>query len=570
MDDIRILDDTAKKQRLKVEQLCREIDERQAALAATLHQRNSLVPISSLPPEILGHIFALVQYRDLSCNTEDRLDWIALTHVCWRWRDIALNLPSLWVDLPTDYPEWVEEMIQRSKTCGLTVYATVNEDCYETNEYGPPQVDIQPGLITALTQIHRIRDLSLHCKDGIAWHSIQCSVDLCSAPRLEKICLNAEELTSENDYIYISKNILRDTSALRQLQLIGCCIDWSSHPLFRCHSLTHLSLQDMLTEYTPTAKAFVDALKAMPVLQTLDLRWSFPDGEEWDSKMLHIPHLQNLHIEADSSDSVGFFRHISFPPSCIVKIVLYDNKEIDCSSFARSYSNASPEIIFRTLALKVRPLPTLHFQLELFVQSGITLLWVSNQLVKEYTPHLDYSHKSSPNLSGPGQWTIVSTHLIPQIFNCELDLSNIECIILSTTIPTVMPEQLAVTLGGLVSLRIVIGEGPGARTLLDAMCVINKAAAPTTTSTGNAIDSVYLLQITSIYFRDVAFVEQDVLEEENLDECNKIPMKIFREFLVLRRDLGAAIQILTLRRDDGVSEEYLQILEEIGVNVEFE
>ncbi|KAF9474922.1 hypothetical protein BDN70DRAFT_898576 [Pholiota conissans] len=141
-DIIDILDKSLKEQRHEMEKFYPEFDERKTALLTTAAQRNSLVPVSSLPPEILGEIFSIVQgrpdYGDYDRFGSRRTDeyllhWIAVTHVCRRWRHIAIDLATLWIDLPIDYPEWVEEMIRRSKGCGLIVRAAILDNGLSSN-----------------------------------------------------------------------------------------------------------------------------------------------------------------------------------------------------------------------------------------------------------------------------------------------------------------------------------------------------------------------------------------------------------------------------------------------------
>src|SRR5258708_21426311 len=64
------------------------------------------MPFNSLPPELLIHIFVRATL-DTFHPIRLRLDTIPLTisHVCQRWRDIALSTPTLWrriVLIPSD------------------------------------------------------------------------------------------------------------------------------------------------------------------------------------------------------------------------------------------------------------------------------------------------------------------------------------------------------------------------------------------------------------------------------------------------------------------------------------
>jgi F-box associated protein len=59
---------------------------------------NDRIPFNWLPPELLIHVFVLATLDDTLHPIRSRLDSIPLTisHVCQRWRDIALSTPTLW------------------------------------------------------------------------------------------------------------------------------------------------------------------------------------------------------------------------------------------------------------------------------------------------------------------------------------------------------------------------------------------------------------------------------------------------------------------------------------------
>ncbi|KAF9474931.1 hypothetical protein BDN70DRAFT_814909, partial [Pholiota conissans] len=81
-------------------------------------RRNSLAPVSRLPAEILGIIFSLVQTREVNPNGKREgtpLQWLNVTYVCQYWRNVALDFPSLWVDLPVQSRRMVKLLLERSK-----------------------------------------------------------------------------------------------------------------------------------------------------------------------------------------------------------------------------------------------------------------------------------------------------------------------------------------------------------------------------------------------------------------------------------------------------------------------
>ncbi|EIW79598.1 hypothetical protein CONPUDRAFT_73995 [Coniophora puteana RWD-64-598 SS2] len=84
-----------------------------------------------IPTEILAIIFqecvTLAHAQDglmwcyHSCTRRCLLDWVCITHVCRRWRTIALSQPLLWSHLILLYPSWAKTMLARAKTAPLTI-----------------------------------------------------------------------------------------------------------------------------------------------------------------------------------------------------------------------------------------------------------------------------------------------------------------------------------------------------------------------------------------------------------------------------------------------------------------
>ncbi|KAF4606075.1 hypothetical protein EYR38_000120 [Pleurotus pulmonarius] len=72
-----------------------------------------------LPAEVLSRIFGSLAYCRHGYSSP--LQWIAATHVCHTWRNIALNEPSLWTDFTDVHPKWVREMFSRSKAAPLVL-----------------------------------------------------------------------------------------------------------------------------------------------------------------------------------------------------------------------------------------------------------------------------------------------------------------------------------------------------------------------------------------------------------------------------------------------------------------
>lgn len=99
-----------------------EIDRVQTILSELKRQRNALLPVSRLPPEVLSRIFLLVLPPINSARIFEPVNksWVGLSHVSYIWRATAVDCAAMWTYLP-----WVgEEVLARSRT--LPIHANVN------------------------------------------------------------------------------------------------------------------------------------------------------------------------------------------------------------------------------------------------------------------------------------------------------------------------------------------------------------------------------------------------------------------------------------------------------------
>ncbi|TFK67479.1 hypothetical protein BDN72DRAFT_732205, partial [Pluteus cervinus] len=83
-------------------------------------ERNALLPISSIPDDVIAYIFSLCrgQSSSMAAIMEALLP---LTWVCRRWRTVALSAASLWVYISMGNLHWAEECLTRSKQAPLEV-----------------------------------------------------------------------------------------------------------------------------------------------------------------------------------------------------------------------------------------------------------------------------------------------------------------------------------------------------------------------------------------------------------------------------------------------------------------
>ncbi|TFK69001.1 hypothetical protein BDN72DRAFT_768505, partial [Pluteus cervinus] len=79
---------------------------------------NTLLPVSTLPNEILCSIF-LICRAGSTFNQTCMQNLLPLTWVCRHWRNVALSSPHLWAYIGEENLHWAAECLSRSKQVPL-------------------------------------------------------------------------------------------------------------------------------------------------------------------------------------------------------------------------------------------------------------------------------------------------------------------------------------------------------------------------------------------------------------------------------------------------------------------
>ena len=100
------------------------IDAASQFLRSLLTRRNTLVPISVLPLEILARAFRFLVLKESPLVGNTDMGCIRVTHVCRDWGQVALDDSSLWAKIwgsSTMTTRWLSEMLVRAKNALLDI-----------------------------------------------------------------------------------------------------------------------------------------------------------------------------------------------------------------------------------------------------------------------------------------------------------------------------------------------------------------------------------------------------------------------------------------------------------------
>ena len=311
--------------------------------------RNTLVPISVLPPEILARVFHFLALGGGPFGGRRNLGWISVTHVCRHWRQVALDNSSLWANIWTTpkNTQWISEMLARSKNAPLDI--VFNADAKSIRE----------ALLMIIPHISRTRKLHLYNlstrqSDGVR------EIYSCEAPALEHFVFTAEA-DSPNIFRDLNVNILfkGHFPRLRTFSISQIVIPWSLVPRGQ---LTQLEIICRTNAVDPPGDVneLIDLLDHCPSLEILTLDSSLPFQLTGFShgRTIHLPHLSRLRLRGSISCITNMLKMLKLPSSttlhlkCISRTTDNDSECLLLPVISAQLQGLSP-VEFKTLTVTI-------------------------------------------------------------------------------------------------------------------------------------------------------------------------------------------------------------------------
>lgn len=275
-----------------------------------------------LPPSVLTEMFLLLA---VDADVEDADErppyaWIRVTHVCRRWREVALQASNLWTNVTmTGNLDCAKAMLQRSQHASLTVRTPCHTGYHLKNAY---------RLI--FPEIDRIAHLDLTVDD-----STRIPMSSRATERLDTLVLRHTPngrvgaiSGSPMDKLYIT--------GLKRLELRGYVLPWS-HKLLKHRTLTHLSIVSGLRVpglgvQTAALSTVLKALKGLPALEVLEFSNVLPDVPNsvlptTRRGVASLVHLRKLSLEGTLLQCVQLMQHLAFPTTTQIDVACVGSYE---------------------------------------------------------------------------------------------------------------------------------------------------------------------------------------------------------------------------------------------------
>ncbi|VDC01789.1 unnamed protein product [Peniophora sp. CBMAI 1063] len=190
-----------------------------------------------------------------------RSGWMMVTHVCRRWREIALNDPSLWaestIDVLSIHPNYIPVILERSSPLPLSIQIEY-EDSFD-------DIAEDPGLHAWLSPegLRRVESFSVEGELGLLDFTLPRLPD--DLIHLKKLFLSVNDIEDP----IILPPFLANLSHIEMLWLESCALPWTS-PIYS-PNLTYLHFRGTGHDPPKSYTEFNDLIARLPRLDTLHL-----------------------------------------------------------------------------------------------------------------------------------------------------------------------------------------------------------------------------------------------------------------------------------------------------------
>jgi hypothetical protein len=343
------------------------------------HSAFRVTPIHTLPSEIISEVFHircsepfpddnLVRRR----RRRERLGWIReATHVCGRWRRIALADAGLWGRGMAFHltKAATQELLLRSRTAPLLY--EISGFRYPALSYGGK---IKLHSFNLKNHLDRVQSITLHITDANS-ATIRRAIRNMTTRATQLQVLDI--ITNHHPSPELPANLFDGHAPqLRVVRLHSITLSWQS---FLFSTLEELSVDCYadrgVTIACPTQTELRSILERLPQLKVLVLAGCLPlpiQQSTNEAKPIELAHLEVLRIRGTASECSSLFDLVNYPSSC--------NLSASCLS---GFDTAESMTSYVSTFLQREPsLGPIHY-LRLFADCSDDIHYVGNQAIIE-------------------------------------------------------------------------------------------------------------------------------------------------------------------------------------------
>ncbi|VDB83797.1 unnamed protein product [Peniophora sp. CBMAI 1063] len=473
---------------LNRQKIAKELDDLHRIQRQLIMRHNALLPVSSLPAEIMCIIFEYAAQAERpharlrQCGGAASLGWIRLGHISARWRSILLGHKHLWAGNVCALPLATVSAVHRAGAVPVNIRYDVDDVADSRSaERSVYRALLEPGV--------RIGNLSLTARSSFL-QEIAAIQLTCPLPSLNALHLECHQRphweVHVNETCMLPRNLLAGKApALRTLILKRCFLPWSSSLL---SGLTHLEIRldsHSIPEHLyPTEEGLLGVLASNSSLSTLVLAFCLPrTGLGTSTAVVSLPKLARLTLGGDADSCAWFWSHVHAPTLQTAGVVAASQRGhgADCLEIVPL---VAPYV--RTRGIRALSIQTQHFDIRMDAYgtacSPDDVEWeAANALDSFKRPHLiDRDLQSALSLTFP-RWASPSNGGYRAVVNDiarGLELKDIETLSVEVADDHFGSAEWVNAFKHLVHIRALHVRGAPARSLLDALANAEEVLFP--------------------------------------------------------------------------------------------
>ncbi|VDC02713.1 unnamed protein product [Peniophora sp. CBMAI 1063] len=321
--------------------------------------------INRLPDEILSEIFVytydirLIDPDSRPVHRQGPPSGAFLSHVCQRWRNVALSCQYLWASLPCETIEWTKACLARAHSGPVTLRFNPlwNADTVNPLLLGPRRL-IYPA-------IPRARVINAWLEFGRPENTNAYTSEVLQALTQEAPWLEELEITLDRPMDFGSNEPRfvptlfgeKPPHKLRRVYLEGCALNFP--PTIFTAALTVLQLGE--SRLWTNMDEMIEFLWTVPLLQDFSFTYSgdlIPYGIDAELSRTHpprcisLPHLRSWQVSTSFVVGIRMFSYFAFSPDAELRIMVDDGESGEPD--AQRYTDAELEglIAFGSTAVR--------------------------------------------------------------------------------------------------------------------------------------------------------------------------------------------------------------------------
>lgn len=251
----------------------------------------NLAAVHALPVEVMIRSFEILSEdyppEDGYSSAEYPLGWIIVTHICRRWREIALSHTALWHKPAHKLgPQWFSEMLTRAHSTPLTI---------ELRSYSP--MSVEEFIYDALISHHdTLRVVDIYCKTANFRHKLPTFLTR-AAPRLYTL-----KISSHLDFDIPPDLFGGDLSQLRHVSFQRVSDTWLRAPF---QNIVTLEVEHMESSPLKSFDPLLNILNNNSLLESLKLTGVLPNhtAAAPHGRLIRLPRLHNITLKGSEDVS---------------------------------------------------------------------------------------------------------------------------------------------------------------------------------------------------------------------------------------------------------------------------